>query len=236
MNGASWLRINVNSWSDSGGIAMTADVYSETHGADDDWLFVGDSITFMSLGSGRTQLPVLVNQLDRTRWPAAINAAIGGATTVSALASIDAVLASFPGRFVVLALGTNDYPPNLQMEALIQRVLAAGKTPIVPLVPWSGPAAVGQESVNLQVNSKIVTVLGKYPNALAGPDFHLLFNQRTDLLQGDGVHPNETGQNFFRQTWAEFIAGITPTVAAGELITLSASADSRTLRAARRIS
>ena len=69
--------------------------------------------------------------------PDVTNAAVGGTDALKALQSIDNELALFPGEYVVLAYGTNDYPPTFAMESLVQRVITAGKTPVVPVAPWN---------------------------------------------------------------------------------------------------
>ena len=100
---------------------------------------MGDEITGWA-GHLSSDLPSQVNALAPTRWPAIVGGSIGGPTTGSALGVIDDVLADYPGRFVALCFGTNDandinFTNNL--EILILKIIAAGKTPVIPHIPWS---------------------------------------------------------------------------------------------------
>ncbi len=92
--------------------------------------------------------------------------------------------------------GLNEY----QMEGLVQAVLAAGKVPVVPHMPWSAQVTI-QASGPL-INQAIDDLYVKYPSILRGPDFWAIFNGRTDLIPANDIHPNDAGQEEFRKQWA----------------------------------
>jgi hypothetical protein len=200
LNGASWVRVSVSKSSSPSAVGLDFDVHSAPDGATDSWLFMGDSITFMSTSYLFSDLPARVHELKAERWPAVIPAAIGGTNTMTAMMAIDSTMANFPGRFVVLAYGTNDHPAEYQMEALVQKVIAAGKVPVVPHMPWATDARIQDEGP--KINDMIDALYAKYPEILHGPDFWGVLKDRTDLIPSNDIHPNELGQKEFRKQWA----------------------------------
>jgi hypothetical protein len=202
--GANWLRMSISQGSDANNVAVDLDVHSAPSGATDSWLFMGDSITFISLPRAFSDLPALVQAAKPAYYPAIIDAAIGGTSTSTALLAIDDTLAHFPGRFVVLAYGTNDHPAEFQMEALVKKVIAAGKVPVVPHMPWSD-----QRTTEGPQNNAIIDALyAAYPEIVRGPDLWSAFLGRTDLIPAGDVHPNSQGQEVLRQQWAAAMAKI----------------------------
>jgi hypothetical protein len=154
-------------------------------------------------------LPKLVNAMRPDRWPAVVDAAIGGTNTGTAVGVIDATMQGFPGRYVVLAYGTNDNVSGgsqFQMETLVQHVLAAGKVPVVPHMPWSNTSTI--QTNGPMINKMIDALYAKYPQILRGPDLWAAFMNRTDLIPSGDVHPNQQGQEFLRAQWAAVMAGV----------------------------
>jgi len=200
LKGASWVRISLSKSSNASVVGLDFDVHSAPNGATDSWLFMGDSITFMSTSYLFSDLPKRVHDLKPDRWPAVIPAAIGGTNTMTALQALDSTMADFPGRFVVLAYGTNDHPGEYQMEALVKKVIAAGKVPVVPHMPWAVDARIQDEGP--QINQIIDELYAKYPEILHGPDFWGVLKDRTDLIPANDIHPNDEGQKEFRKQWA----------------------------------
>ena len=69
---------------------------------------------------------------------------------------------------MTLNYGTNDHPEDYQMEELVKRVIAAGKAPVVPHMPWAPDAARRRGPV---MNAMIDALYAKYPEVVRGPDF-----------------------------------------------------------------
>ena len=208
LDGANWIRMSVSAASDPT-LAIDVDVFSAPHGATDAWMFMGDSITYITMPYAWNDLPKLVNTARPDRRPAVVNAAIGGTNTSTAVSVIENTMSGFPGRFVVLAYGTNDNVSQggiLQMEALVQAVIAAGKVPVVPHMPWSDTA--GVQANGPIINQAIDALYVKYPQILRGPDLWTAFMNRTDLIPSGDVHPDSQGQEFLRQQWAAVMAGV----------------------------
>ena len=208
LGGANWVRMSVTAASDST-LSIDVDVFSTPHGATDAWMLMGDSITYITMPYAWNDLPKLVNRARADRRPAVVNAAIGGTNTSTAVSVIDTTMSGFPGRYVVLAYGTNDnvsQGATLQMETLVQHVLAAGKIPVVPHMPWSD--STGVQANGPIINQAIDALYAKYPQILRGPDLWTAFMNRTDLIPSGDVHPNSQGQEFLRQQWATVMAAV----------------------------
>jgi hypothetical protein len=141
-----------------------------------------------------------VNNHDASRWPGVIEAGIGGSGTETALPTIDQRLAEFPGRYVVLGYGTNDHPADFKMEELVQKVIAAGKTPVVPHVPWSDTKL----DEGPQENAIIDGLYQKYPQILPGPDLWTLLANTAYIPSGD-VHPTEAGRQVILDAYASIM-------------------------------
>jgi hypothetical protein len=206
LNGGNWVRMSVTGTSDPNALAMDLDVWATPNGASDCWMFMGDSITYITLGYAFSDLPQLVHAAKPDRWPAVINAAIGGTNTATAVSVIDSTLAGYPGRYVVLAYGTNDDPKMFEMESLVQSVLAIGKIPVVPLIPWSDSPTI--QTNGPLINQAIQALYTKYPQIVQGPDLWSAFQNRTDLIPSGDLHPNQAGQEVLRQQWANVMAAI----------------------------
>lgn len=210
--GFNWIRLTITSSYPVGGnsVGLSFDVHSCTDGVADSWLFLGDSITAGGMvqyaGDSFAQC---IHALDDRYFPAAENGGIGGIFSTDGAANIDRWLTQFPGQFVGIAYGTNDawgnqtgaeqYYKNL--EAMVQAVLAAGKTPVVPKIPFS-------LNPDLQANvpaynAQVTALYEAYPAVVPGSDFEAMFEASPTLLSPDGVHPSNEGYAAMRKLWAQ---------------------------------
>ena len=228
MTGYNWLRIHVTASDGSPGnsdVAVNMDVHDARGGVTDSWIFYGDSITqdgmshdTRAAASGATvgTFAQLVNATKPAYFPAFQNGGIGGLTSAAAAPRIKKWVARFPGTYVALSYGTNDAlaeagDPKIaarfrnNMQTMIRAVLAAGKTPIIPTIPWGGNAKL---RVNVPVlNKQVRRLLAKYPRAVRGPDLYSLFEANQALISSDGIHPTaDHGYAALRQKWATFAA------------------------------
>jgi hypothetical protein len=205
LHGANWIRMNVTQGG-AGKVGVALDVQSAASCASDAWLFMGDSITYMTMTHAFCDLPELVAAAKPAYWPAIIDGALGGTNTVTATGVLDDTMKDFPGRFVVLAYGTNDHPDMFQMEGLVQKVLAAGKTPVVPHMPWSDTKLQDGPAINAQIDA----LYQKYPQIVKGPDLWTFFQGHTEWIASGDVHPNSDGQEQLRKQWALTMEGLYP--------------------------
>jgi len=221
LGGAQWLRVRILG-SSGPDLDMVTEVYGvEAPGLlDDDWLFLGDSITFPLKPE---RLADAVQEIDPTRAIASMVAAVPGATSSEALDRVNEILPEFPGQFVVLAYGTNDVPNrSVDLEPAIRALIAADRTPVIPLIPWSEDF---NEEVSI-LNESIRRLYARFPEIVPGPDLYEAFEDRTDLFPPNDVHPTDPGRIVFTEAWAEVIAA-TPspgiTIQQFSIDTLSAS-------------
>jgi hypothetical protein len=204
LSGANWIRVNISQSNPASFVQLDMDIFHVPAGADDSWLFMGDSITAMTLSYLGCDIPARVNQLVPSRWPQTIDAALGGtAANATTAGYVDTYLTTFPGRYVVLAYGTNNHPIDFDLEPHIQKVIAAGRIPVVPHIPWSDQKLVEGP----QINAMIDALYAKYPQIMRGPDFWTLL-QNTALIPSGDVHPTAQGQVVIRQAWAQVMSTV----------------------------
>jgi lysophospholipase L1-like esterase len=229
-----WLRLRCTSPLGSAGhqhLAIAMDVHDASAGTDDDWIFFGDSITAMSINEtrpvtcpipcpyGEGTIGQRIHAAKPEYFPLVEGAGVGGFNAHQGLTLLNKYLPTFAGRFVGLSFGTNDAVDCIgdcprrfyaNMEAMVQRVIAAGKVPIVPKIPyaWSWQHRDGIPLLNAQID----TLYAAYPAIVRGPDLYALFSQRPSLIAMDGLHPSDLGTAALRDAWAKAIlaAGIYP--------------------------
>ena len=83
---------------------------------------------------------------------------------------------------------------------MVQAVLAAGKTPVVPTIPWARASNV--VSCGPGFNTKIQQLYSAFPQILRGPDLWAFFESHQSLISGDNLHPSPAGYAALRQQWA----------------------------------
>jgi hypothetical protein len=219
--GANWIRMHVTAVNGSSGnydASFNLDVHDASAAATDTWLILGDSITQDDMGHYEpSNFMQQVNAAYPSFYPSEINGGIGGWDSSSPLQTdprtgqryIDEFLASFPGHFVSLDYGTNDaneggqavaaFPSN--MTTMIQKILAAGKVPVLRRsIPWGCTAAIKANGPT--VNADLQSLLAQFPQAVAGPDEWSYFQAHQSLIGGDCIHPTiGAGNAAYRQVY-----------------------------------
>ncbi len=210
MQGYNWIRLNVTS-SDGGSVKLNFDVHDASDGVSDSWIFFGDSITAGSMvNCYGTSFAEFMNRIDSKYYPVQQNGGIGGTLSSDGRNAIDGWLSDNPAKFVSIAYGTNDAwgnPNNAQryyenVKYMIDAVIAAGKTPVLPKIPYATNQDVGANTG--YYNAMIDKLYREYGDKLVhGPDFDTFFRENTQYLSGDGVHPSSDGYEAMRKLWAE---------------------------------
>jgi len=215
--GYNWLRINVTGSDGSPGASdarMNLDVHNASAGAQDDWIFFGDSITeiglehnSMSGAGGSGTWAQLINAANPSFFPAFEDGGIGGAVSQDGVNNINTWLALFAGHYVGLAYGTNDAgfqvtPTDFYNNyvTMVQAVISTGKIPVVPTIPWGCTTTIQQNAPAL--NQKIADLYAAYPQIIHGPDLWAYFQANQALISSDCVHPTQQGFVALRQQWA----------------------------------
>jgi hypothetical protein len=227
LTGYNWIRLHVtavNGTTENTNIAINLDVHDGPDGLTDSWLFLGDSITAFALrndgaGIGARSFAELVNAARPSFFPAQEGGGEGGWSSATPLipgaggagSIVDTWVKTFPGRYICLSYGTNDGADTANMGAtptydnlvtMVTKVIAAGKIPCVPHVPWATDAA-HQKNAQL-INVVIDTLYEKYPAVIKGPDLYNVLLGHTELYQ-DNLHPNPQGRETYRQAWASTV-------------------------------
>ncbi|HET8911904.1 MAG TPA: SGNH/GDSL hydrolase family protein, partial [Ktedonobacteraceae bacterium] len=150
----------------------------------------------------------LINQKAPTHMPVQEAGGTGYLTSLDGAIKIGIWLPLFPGRYVGLSFGTNDalgcVDPTAfynNYEVMVQAVLAAGKLPIVPHIPWGKEPLIQKCAPAL--NGKIDMLYQKYPKIIKGPDFWTYFQKHPNLIASDNIHPSPVGFGVYRQQWAD---------------------------------
>ena len=209
--GYQWIRITVTGadGKEGGSAAINFDIHDVSDGVSDSWIFFGDSITAGGMHNCYgTGFATYVNRLDERYFPIQENGGIGGITSKDGRSNIDRWLSTYPGQYVSIAYGTNDAWGN-QTGAdgyyentvyMIRAVEAAGKTPVLPKIPYATEEGV---STYLDAyNAVIDRIYAEFPEVIQGPDFESYFRAHPDQLS-DGVHPTSEGYDAMRQMWAQ---------------------------------
>ena len=235
LSGYNWVRMTVTGTRGSSGntsAVFNLDLYDVSAGDQDDWLFLGDSIT----EEGMTQANVaggpwtggdyaqLVHSTDPSYYPLQIDGGMGGWTSDDGAQNIAALLSGFTGDYVSLAFGTNDAnQPYLlsasqiqtyyaNMLTMIDAIQNAGKHVVVPYVPWGCNGDLGQnaQALNNYVNAHLAT---DRPGAIRGPDLWTPFSQHRDWISSDCIHPTYqapsgqlNGYEQYQRIWEQWAA------------------------------
>jgi lysophospholipase L1-like esterase len=214
MAGYNWIRINITATDGSAGntdAAINMDVHDASQGAQDSWIFIGDSITMDGMHHGPIgstgNFSQLINAAMNTRFPSSEDAGIGGLTSTEGAANMNTWLSVYPGRYVGLSYGTNDANSCTATTAfynnystMVQAVIAAGKIPVIPTIPASRTSNV--QSCGPGFNSKIQQLYAAFPQIIHGPDLWGYFTANPSQISSDNLHPNAAGYAGMRQVWA----------------------------------
>jgi lysophospholipase L1-like esterase len=220
LTGYNWVRLTVTASDGSpqnADAAFKLDVHDASGGVLDDWIFFGDSITANTMHHGPVSggkvanLSQLVNAARPDYFPLVEEAGIGGVKAATGAAHIAEWLALFPGHFVALAYGTNDAGGGCDRgsvgafrkdyAAMIAAVVAAGRVPVVPTIPWANSDAIRR--CGPEYNDQIRALYKEYPQLVRGPDLWTFFESNPALISNDNLHPSEAGNAAYRQQWRD---------------------------------
>ena len=205
--------------------------YSRGRIPEDTWFFMGDSITafWANRATASGTPPAYTNdpashmpdfaqciQTANTNYfPSMINGGIGGETTANGLARLATNLTANPDYYYwALGYGSNDSAGNNasttpfknNMQAMINLLLANGRMPVIPHIPY---AADGQHNT-IPIFNAVIDNLVATNHILAGPDLYTFFMANPNQLQADGLHPNDAGMRSFNLLWSQAMRHLYP--------------------------
>ncbi|MBR1554161.1 MAG: lysophospholipase, partial [Oscillospiraceae bacterium] len=210
--GYNWIRLHITGVDEKteGNCMVNFDIHDVSDGVTDSWIFYGDSITAGGMNNCfGTGFATYINRLDSRYFPIQENGGIGGITSTDGLNNIDRWLSVFAGKYVSIAYGTNDAWGNQtgaqkyyeNTVAMIQKVLDAGKIPVLPKIPHAEEAGIANYLDDY--NAMIDKIYEEIPEVVKGPDFDAIMREHPEYLSSDGVHPNSEGYEEMRRIWAE---------------------------------
>jgi lysophospholipase L1-like esterase len=206
-----WIRMRVTQVNGSDwnyDVVLNLDIHDAHEGLEDDWIFFGDSITAGAMAHaprGDLTFSQTVQLSQPGFFPVQQDGGVGGWGTMDGILHIPAWLADFPGRYVGIAFGTNDtwqMPSQFyaNYETIVRAVMAAGKIPVIPTIPWNRSGNAGQIP---PLNAKLDQLKTAYPEIISGPDFWTFFQTNQALISSDNIHPTDAGYVAYRRLWAE---------------------------------
>jgi acyl-CoA thioesterase I len=218
--GQRWVRLFVtDAAKDAGGkIAINeVDIHDVSAGTSDTWVFLGDSVTALSLNRRvpDKSYPGLIHRSKSAYFPAMIGAGMGGTSSNDGVKNIDNWIALNPDmKFWAIAYGTNDaagdrngagaskYESNLR--TIITKLRAAGRTAILPTPPFNV-----DNQVALEKYATVIEKLRAEFSLPVGPDLFGYFQAHpTELV--DKVHPGDSGQLAINKLWATAMLPLYP--------------------------
>jgi hypothetical protein len=216
--GYNWVRINVTEalgGETNRDVALNMDIHDASLGVQDSWIFYGDYIAAGAMDHdprGVGTFAQLINNLRPEYFPAQESGGISYAQSGDGARLIRDWLAVFPGQFVALSFGTTDGDffeagkPELpddfykNYELMVQAVLEAGKTPVVPKIPYGVTEKIQANGPRL--NDAIDRLYAAYPQIVRGPDFWAFFGAHQDLISQDSLNLTPEGLAEYRRLWA----------------------------------
>jgi hypothetical protein len=230
--GYNWIQYSFTASDGTTGnsdIALNLDIYGSSNGVTDGWFFAGDSITQYTMSHGSItaedennpgnditiaapSFGQMVNAIIGTDTPLQENAGIFGFTSGQMVPYLAGWLQNVPSKYVTIDLGTNDALQGVapatfyaNMQSLVQAVMAAGKVPVVPTIPYSTNATAIANTPAL--NAQIQALYAAYPAIVPGPDLYTYFKNNPQYLSSDQIDLNAQGSVAYRTLWAQFAAG-----------------------------
>jgi acyl-CoA thioesterase I len=217
-SGQQWVRMVVTQALNAGqSISVNEiDVHDATAGTSDTWMFLGDSITFAAFNRAfyEGNFPERVRAVSPNYFPLMIGAGVGGTNTNDAVAHIDEWIALHPEmQHWIIGYGTNDSSNGqpqqapefgVRLRVIVRKLLAAGKTVLVPRIPWKTGGTPYLSFYNAEIDA--VRAEFRLP---AAPDFYAWFLANPNHLV-DGVHPNDDGARAMNQLWADAVRPLYP--------------------------
>lgn len=155
---------------------------------------LGDSIVAGVEGGG-TPWPARLSALSGKR---VINAGVGGEESIGALSRCSRLLSAYKPGYLLILTGANDaimrYSTDnavANIRAMVQMAKANGTVPVVAtLLPMIGEHSIF-DSAAQRISAGVGSVAGV--EGVAMVDLHGEFGEPAGLLIGDGLHPNDAG-------------------------------------------
>jgi lysophospholipase L1-like esterase len=213
------IRVTISKVDNAGANAFVdeLDVHDASNGAQDTWIFLGDSITAGSYTRADVRQPSfaeLVKAAHPDYFPLMVNGGVGATASPYGLDHMDEWLAVFPDvHYWVLGWGTNESGTSdateykARMQTLIDKVKAAGRVPVIPHVPFQYFGSPSNPNTNTPFLNTAIDQLTAANGLVSGPDSYAWFSAHPEELS-DGTHPTDAGARSLNRLWAEAMDGL----------------------------
>ncbi len=218
LTGYNWVRLNATASDGTSGnkdIVLNMDVHDAGQGVQDSWIFYGDALTQFGLDHnprGVGTFSQLINASIAKHFPVQEDGGTTYMTSSDGARHINTWLSLFPGQYVALSYGLHEAnsaaPRAVNANAfydnyvtMVEAVLAAGKTPIVPKVSWARTTNVQANAPLL--NARLDALYAAYPQIIRGPDFWTYFQNNQQMVSSDNLHLTPEGLVAYRQLWVD---------------------------------
>lgn len=210
LNTYNWVQMRFTAANGAAGnqdISLQFDIHNVAGGNQDNWIFLGDSITAECFGRKNIDNNAWTNgplaKLINTARPAQFPLMENGGQPSQNIAFCDTnkvtLLTGFTGKYVSVNFGSNDasgpttannYATSLY--SVVDYIIGLGKIAVVPKVPKRTDGAGVPDGFIVQYNTKIDQLYIDRPTVIPGPDLYAKVNDGTIVLR-DGLHPTFAG-------------------------------------------
>ncbi|MBO0777492.1 MAG: hypothetical protein J2P37_01580 [Ktedonobacteraceae bacterium] len=219
--GQSWVKMTVTKGQPKAAQSFMTideiDLFDVSTSLDDTFVFSGDSITGTAFNRFNENQPSFAENVHAAypqRFPAILDAGMGGMTVEGAVQSIDVWLALNPDiHYWALGWGTNDAFANLQpdrfkayMQQLIDKIRQKGHVPIISHIPFANQPGDRGRQIDQSIRAYNVAIdqITQSNHLISGPDLYTLVRSHaTTYLLQDGIHPSPTGAVAINKAWFE---------------------------------
>lgn len=207
--GMSWVRIQISSAANGSWVGLDQiSIFDASHGAQDTWVFLGDSITnvsFYATDPSQMTYAGAIHRMTRIYYPMVMNGGEDATTSAYARQHIWEWLRANPDvRFWVLGYGINDITSGVStstyeqnMESIIGAVVKMGRIPIVPQVVYT------PLTTKIPAFNAVIQHLQQTDHLLPGPPLYRFFQDHPLLLRPDKLHPTAAGVGELNLMWGE---------------------------------
>jgi hypothetical protein len=211
LSGYNWCQFRVTASNGdpvaNGDVIAQIDIHNIAAGNQDNWIFLGDSITAEAFGrknidgSAWTNGPLatLINTARPLQFPLMENGGQPGQNIAFCDTNKATLLSGFTGKYVGIAFGANDAsgPTSAanyytSLLSVVDYVIGLGKVPVVPKVTKRTDGAGVPDGFVVQYNAQIDALYAARTAVIPGPDLYAKVADGTIVLR-DGLHPTFSG-------------------------------------------
>jgi len=206
-------------------VEIKLEIYDAHLGNTNSWAFLGDSITnggMNHLEHGDMNFAQRVNASVPSHFPMYENAGQPFDRGIDeGMTRLNTLLANTKATYIGISYGTNDaggtapndYSFYNAYKAMVDVVLASGRIPVIPTIPWTAqqpwqnnegdPITGSQFTLNRQLAKLKADYRALGKTIVDGPDLWTFFKNNPSLIGNGDIHPTAAGYVAMRNQWAQ---------------------------------